>query len=144
MRAPRISRLRGRCDELVVASGGNLYPKMFEDIISAVPGLEHDWQVVFYLEGLREVMEINVESTRQDEDRIEEEVKAQATLKYPDLMKNLALGIFAMRVSVHSPGSMRVSRKLKRLVDRRHFLPGDTNGKLKISQPVQTGKRRSP
>ena len=38
MRAPRITRLRGRRDELVVASGGNLYPKLFEDILIDVPG----------------------------------------------------------------------------------------------------------
>ena len=44
-----------------------------------------------------------------------------ATELYPDLMKNLALGIFEMRVSTHLPGTIRKSRKLKRLVDRRHF-----------------------
>lgn len=144
LRAPRISRLRGRCDELVVASGGNLYPKLFEDILSAVPGLEHDWQIVFYLEGLREVMEINVESSRQDEEELKREIQAQATAKYPDLMKNYALGIFDMRVVLHSPGTMRVNRKLKRLVDQRHYLPGATNGKSSAIRPAQTGKRRAP
>jgi len=34
LRAPRISKLRGRRDELVVASGGNLYPLMFENIVN--------------------------------------------------------------------------------------------------------------
>jgi phenylacetate-CoA ligase len=123
MRAPKIARLRGRRDELVVASGGNLYPKLFENIISAVPGLTHDWQVVFKLEGVREIMEINVETTRPDEELIRGEIREQGSLQYPDLMKNLALGIFDMRILVHPPGTMRVARKLKRVVDQRHFEP---------------------
>jgi phenylacetate-CoA ligase len=123
MRAPRISRLRGRRDELIVASGGNLYPKVFEDILDDVAGLEHEWQVVFRLEGIREILEINVESSRADADRIHEEILREAVVKYPDLMKNLALGIFEMRTVVRAPGSVRSGRKLKRLVDLRFSAP---------------------
>ena len=49
-------------------------------------------------------------------------IKRQATDLYPDLMKNLALGIFEMRLKTHAPGTLRVARKLKRLVDLR-FAP---------------------
>ncbi|MBV8780110.1 MAG: phenylacetate--CoA ligase family protein [Phycisphaerae bacterium] len=119
--APRISRIHGRRDELVVASGGNLYPRMFDNILRNVPGLTLDWQVIFKLEGVREILEINVESTRPDAEQIEAEVHRYATDLYPDLMKNLALGIFEMRVRVHPPGTVRTGRKLRRLLDRRHF-----------------------
>ena len=44
-------------------------------------------------------------------------------IQYPDLMKNLALGIFEMRIVFHTPGGVRVKRKLKRLIDLRHELP---------------------
>src|ERR1700722_4867438 len=37
--APRIEKLRGRRDELIVASGGNLYPLMFEQMLRPVPGV---------------------------------------------------------------------------------------------------------
>lgn len=121
IRAPRISKLRGRRDELVVASGGNLYPLMFENILRNIEGLTHDWQVVFTLEGIREVLSIHVESERTDHALLQGEIFAAATDKYPDLMKNLALGIFEMRVVVRPPGEVRTARKLKRLVDRRHF-----------------------
>lgn len=121
--APRLSKLRGRRDELVVASGGNLYPKMFENIIDRVPGLTHDWQVVFKLEGVREILEINLETTRQDKEKIEQEIHASATDQYPDLMKNLALGIFEMRTVTHPPETLRMNRKLRRVVDRRYFEP---------------------
>jgi len=122
-RAPAIARIRGRRDELVIASGGNLYPKMFEDILTPVPGLTNDFQVRFDLEGVREVMTIRVESTRTDAEVLEREIKQQASLQYPDLMKNLALGIFEMRIAVETPQSIRQGRKLKRIVDHRHFGP---------------------
>ena len=120
---PRIERIRGRRDELVVASGGNLYPKMFANIVGPVAGLTHDWQVVFRLDGIREVLEIHIETERADRDAVEKEIFAQATHQYPDLMKNLALGIFRMTVVFHPPGEVRTKRKLKRLIDRRHFDP---------------------
>lgn len=119
-RAPRMTKLRGRRDELVVASGGNLYPKMFEEILSGVPGLSLDWQVVFKLEGIHEVMEIHVESDDGDDARVHEAIQREAARKYPDLMKNLALGIFEMRTRIHPLGEMRSGRKLKRIVDLRH------------------------
>ncbi len=116
----RMSKIRGRRDELVVASGGNLYPLMFENIIKQVPTLTHDWQVTFTLEGIREVLHIRVESSSSSHDTIRQAILAQAQEQYPDLMKNLALGIFQMRISVHPPGSLRPGRKLKRLVDLRY------------------------
>ncbi len=122
IRAPRMAKLRGRRDELIVASGGNLYPLMFEKILGEVEGLTHDWQIVFKLEGIREVMEIHVESALTDEEALRDEIRRQMSEQYPDLMKNLALGIFDMRIIVRPPGGVRRgARKLKRMVDQRHF-----------------------
>ncbi|HWB54032.1 MAG TPA: AMP-binding protein [Tepidisphaeraceae bacterium] len=121
IRSPFLEKLRGRRDELVVASGGNLYPLMFQTILNDVPELTHDWQVVFKLDGVREVLELNVESFRTDHDVIDEQIRTSAAFHYPDLMKNLALGIFRMETRVHQPGQVRTARKLKRLVDIRHM-----------------------
>ena len=57
-------------------------------------GLTNDWQVVFYLEGIREVLEINVEIRTvptMPPSRRRFTIGRQLML-YPDLMKNLALG----------------------------------------------------
>ncbi len=116
----RMSRLRGRRDEIVVAGGGNLYPLMFENILAGVAGLTRDWQVVLRLQDLREVMEIHVESLRLDHEELRREILARAATQYPDLMKNLALGIFQLRVLIDAPAELRTSRKLKRLVDLRY------------------------
>lgn len=121
MPAPRISKIRGRRDELIVASGGNLYPLMFENILKHVPSVGVDFQVVFTLEDVREILTICVESTRDDHDALFEQIKEVAGNLYPDLMKNLALGIFEMRLSISAPGSIRKGRKLRRMIDRRHF-----------------------
>ncbi len=120
---PLMSKLRGRRDELVVASGGNLYPLMFQNILERLPSLTHDWQVVFRLEGIREIMEIHVETPNGDGPALDAQVREQITAQYPDLMKNLMLGIFQMRVIPHPPKTLRTGRKLKRMVDRRHGIP---------------------
>ena len=82
--------------------------------------------MIFRLDGIREVLEIHVESTRGDARAIEAEIHSSATNLYPDLMKNLAIGIFDMKVIVRPPGTVRTARKLKRLVDRRFITPVDT------------------
>lgn len=136
---PTMEKLRGRRDEMVVASGGNLYPLMFENILSKVPGITHDWQVIFRLEGVREILEIHAEvanaggDDRNDgagvnisaaaQERIRQDIHVQATLQYPDFMKNLALGIFGLRIVLRPAGAIRTGRKLKRLIDKRHFEP---------------------
>ncbi len=121
-RGMRINRLRGRRDELVVASGGNLYPLMFENILQSVQGHTHDWQVIFRLEGIREILELNVEAAGNDtdQDQLRADIHRHATELYPDLMKNLSIGIFDMRIIVHQAGTLRVTRKLKRMVDLRY------------------------
>jgi phenylacetate-CoA ligase len=120
LHALRIGKIRGRTDELIVASGGNLYPLMFEDILHELSGVGLDFQVIFTLEGVREILEINIETARQDNAALFEQIKSRAANLYPDLMKNLALGIFEMRLRTHAPGSIRTGRKLKRMIDRRH------------------------
>ena len=120
LRGMRMARLRGRRDELIVASGGNLYPLMFENILRPLPGLTHDWQVIFKLEALREIMEIHVECTGIEQAALERYVHQQIRLQYPDLMKNLDIGIFDLRMVIHAPGFLRGDRKLKRMVDQRY------------------------
>ena len=80
---PRLSKLRGRRDEMVVASGGNLYPLMFESILRDVPGLTRDWQVVFSLDGLREVLDIRVETERTDTGACRRTSSTEPAISFP-------------------------------------------------------------
>ncbi len=119
IRVPRFSKLRGRRDELVVASGGNLYPLMFETILEGIPGVTRDWQVVFSLKGVREVLDLHVETERNDLTCLQGQIFQRARELYPDLMKNFALGTFEFTVTPHDPGQLRTGRKLRRMIDER-------------------------
>lgn len=118
----RLARMRGRSDEMVVASGGNLYPLMFEAILKDIDGITSDWQIVFRLRGIKEVMEFHLEVKEGvAKDTLEKRVFANIQDRYPDLWKNMAIAIFETAFVYHAPGSLRASnRKLLRMVDKRY------------------------
>ena len=116
----RLAKIRGRSDEMVVASGGNLYPLMFENILKNVSGISKDWQIIVRLDGFKEVLEFNLEkSAPGDRSKIEEAIFSNIEMAYPDLWKNYLLGIFHVEFTYSEPGSLRINRKMIRLVDRR-------------------------
>lgn len=119
----RLARLQGRADEMVVASGGNLYPLMFEEILKDVKGITSDWQIVFYLRGIKEVLELNFElqSESVSKDAVQAKVFENMKSRYPDLWKNFSIKIFEIEFKYHPPHALRADkRKLLRLVDKRY------------------------
>ncbi|MFA5146911.1 MAG: hypothetical protein WC515_06045 [Candidatus Omnitrophota bacterium] len=118
----RLAPTRGRADEMVIAAAGNLYPLMFQEILKDVKGLATDWQVIFRLHGLKETMEFNLELADESisKDAIKEKVLSNIHLLYPDIWKNLSIGIFYIDFVYHKPGTLRVNRKLIRLLDKRY------------------------
>jgi len=118
----RLAKMRGRTDEMVVASGGNLYPLMFEDILRDVEEVSTDWQVVFRLSGVKEVMELNLELKEGcSKDAAEKKIFSNIRLRYPDLWKNLSIGIFETSFVYHRLASLRANnRKFLRLIDKRY------------------------
>jgi len=117
----RLAKIRGRTDEMVVASGGNLYPLMFENILKSVETLTTDWQIILKLHGVKEIMEFNLElKSPETKDAVKERVFSNIKNLYPDLWKNLSLNTFDTGFVYHSPGTLRVNRKMIRLVDKRY------------------------
>lgn len=118
----RLAKIRGRADEMVVASGGNLYPLMFQEILKDVDGITSDWQIVFDLRGIKEVMTFNLELKESGSgDLVKEKILANIRDRYPDLWKNFSIGIFEMEFARYAPGELRRdARKLLRVVDRRY------------------------
>jgi phenylacetate-CoA ligase len=121
LKLPRISLIRGRCDEMVVAACGVLYPQMFERILGPLEGcdISRDWQVAMKMRGLREVMEIHVESAAGKADELRQMILKRISREYPDVTRHLSMDIYDLHVLVHPPGSLRGDRKLKRIVDAR-------------------------
>lgn len=117
----QLAKIRGRADELVVASGGNLYPLMFEEIFKDVKGITSDWQIVFKHRGIKEVMEINLELMDRAEAAVKKDVFDNMKSRYPDLWKNYSIAIFETDFNFHSPGKLRAGKhKLLRMVDMRY------------------------
>jgi phenylacetate-CoA ligase len=117
----KLAKIRGRTDEIVVTAAGNLYPLMFENILKGVEGITPDWQIVFKLRGVKEIMEFNLElKAPGQEERIKKTVSARIQELYPDMQRNAGLGIYEMEFAYHSPGTLRNGRKLVHIIDRRH------------------------
>ena len=121
VRYRKLAKLRGRSDEIVVSAGGNLYPLMFETVLKDVEGITSDWQIVFKLRGIKEIIEFNLE-TRDGAsmDNVRAKVLDNIKDRYPDMWKNYSISIFEMEFVPHSAGALRTDRKLLRLVDRRY------------------------
>lgn len=118
----RLARMRGRTDELIVASGGNLYPLLFEEILKGVDSITADWQVVFFLRGIKEVMQFNMEARPgASTDGLRKNILDNIRARAPDLWKNYSIGIFEMDFAWHEPGTLRAGRhKILRIVDKRY------------------------
>jgi len=106
---------------MIIASGGNLYPLMFEEILKDVDGITSDWQVVFKLRGMKEIMEFNLElRDGSSGDAVKAKVFANIKALYPDMWKNVEMAIFETDFVYHTAGTLRGGRKLLRVVDKRY------------------------
>ncbi len=116
----RLSRLRGRADEIVMLGGEGVSPAVFEGLLGPVPEVSGNWQAVIRYEDHRDVCELRIEldsgnlasATRGIETVLREHHENT-------LWKNKELGLFALRVTEVPRGSLRTGRKLRRLIDER-------------------------
>jgi len=117
----RLSAIRGRVDELVACVWGNVHPHFFEGLLRSIPGVADDWQVALLERGLKPTFQFRLEL--QDEGTRCDEVAARI-LKEIEIRHPLAWTAYLQRMVdldfVFLPkGSLRVGRKLLRLVDER-------------------------
>jgi phenylacetate-CoA ligase len=117
----KLARMRGRSDEMVITAAGNLYPLMFDNILKNIEEITSDWQIVFKLRGIKEIMEFNLEIKDASlKERVKDKVISSIKTLYPDMSRNALLGIYEMEFAYHSPGTVRSGRKLIHIVDKRH------------------------
>lgn len=116
----KISRIRGRRDEMVVMGAGNMHPEIFERVLAGVPGISNRWQVAVRQEGLRDILEIRLEvSNGISPQTIEEAVRSNLQARYPDVWANQTCGMYQLAFRFLEPGALAWGRKPKRLVDER-------------------------
>ncbi len=116
----RIEKLKGRVDEWTVTAMGNIAPWMFESVFSRIPGIG-DWQIVVDKEGMKDRVELHFE-TPDPLDGLESKVMSDFRREFGDASKMTDMGLLTLKAVSHPKGSLRgQDRKLRRIVDKRHF-----------------------
>lgn len=116
----RLSRIRGRRDEMVVMGAGNMHPEIFERVLHDVEGLSDRWQVAVRQEGTRDILEFRLElSNGISPAQIEQSVRSNLQTLYPDVWANQQCGMYQLAFKFLPAGTLAQGRKPRRLVDER-------------------------
>ena len=116
----RISRIKGRRDEMVVMGAGNMHPEIFERVLQGVAGVAENWQVAVRQEGIRDVLEFRLELTNGiARAEVEGAVRRNLESQYPEIWANQLCGMYQLAFRFLPAGSLSQGRKPKRLVDER-------------------------
>src|SRR5882724_2310903 len=118
--AKRIAKIRARVDEMVVCGMGNVGPWVFAELLRDVKGPGADWQAVVKHHGTLDLVELHVELPSFGSRReVERALLLNLRERFADFWKNYQMKLYDFRVIPCLPGSLRNSRKLKRVVDER-------------------------
>jgi phenylacetate-CoA ligase len=114
---PRIARLMGRSDDMLIIRGVNVFPSQVEHVLMSFPEVAEHYQIVVDRQGTMDVLQVNVEVTErifrgETEELLKLKNRLEAKLKS-------VLGVKA-RVKFVEPGTIpRSQGKAQRVVDLR-------------------------
>ena len=112
----RVTRFKGRVDDMIVVKGANIYPQQIERILMLIPGVGRNYLIT--LHGLDEML-IQVEldaETFDGELRKLENIKNSITTQIRGEVQ------VKPQVELLPPGSLPVSEgKTKRVIDKRNI-----------------------
>src|SRR5260370_2803310 len=119
----RISRIRGRCEEMVVMVAGNMHPQIFEDVLDGVEGVSSAWQVAVRQQGVRDILEFRLELTNGvDSAAVESAIRKNLETRWPDVWANHLCGMYQLAFRFLPTGALHQGqqpRKANRLVAQR-------------------------
>ena len=116
----RVSKIKGRRDEMVVMGAGNMHPEIFERVLHDVVGLSENWQVAVRQEGTKDILEFRLELTNgSNTAQVEQAVRRNLASRYPEVWANQVCGMYRLEFKYFSSGSLGQGRKPRRLVDER-------------------------
>ena len=108
----RMSRVKGRVDDMLIVRGVNVFPSEVERVLTAQPELAPHYQVVIDRPGRLD--EVTIEAEVRDRERVNDELEARVRR---ELEETLAL---SARVTLLPPQSIpRSEGKALRVIDRR-------------------------
>ncbi len=111
----RIEKITGRCDDMIILRGVNVFPTQVEEQILKCAGLAPHFQIELIRDGRMDAMVVHVECTA---DRCAPEARAASKNELAHYIKSV-IGVSA-QVVVHDPDFItRSEGKAKRVVDSR-------------------------
>ena len=113
----RISRIKGRCDDMLIVKGVNFYPSQIEDVLMSFPEVATNYQVIVERVGSLDSLTVRVELHPKMFDgdlRKLRKLEADITKSIQDEI------VVSPKVEFHEPGSLpRSEGKAVRVVDKR-------------------------
>ncbi len=113
----RMSKVRGRTDDMLIIRGVNVFPSQIESVIVSTEGVAPQYQLVVTSQGYMDELEVQVEMVKDaftDDYRVLEDIECTLANRLQTI-----LGLKA-KVRLLEPGSLeRFVGKAKRIVDKR-------------------------
>ena len=117
----RITKLRGRSDEMISCGMGHLTPAVFDQVLGDFPAIAREWQVGVLRAGNHDTIEFRIELTNgATPDVVTAAIKERVRDRWPDAWRNYQLKLFEFGFQFKPPGSLSGGRKVRRLVDERN------------------------
>ena len=115
--SPRIKRIQGRVDDMLIIRGINVFPSQVEYTLMSIPEVGEHFQIVVERSGALDDMLVRVELTKESfSDKINDLMKIRQTVEHR--LRN-TLNV-AVDVELVEPGSLpRFEGKSKKVVDKR-------------------------
>jgi Coenzyme F390 synthetase len=115
--SPRINRIQGRVDDMLIIRGINVFPSQVEYTLMTIPEVGQHFQIVVERKGALDDMLVRVELTKESfSDKINDLMKIRQNVEHR--LRN-ALNV-AVDVELVEPGSLpRFEGKSKKVIDKR-------------------------
>lgn len=114
---PRVNRIKGRVDDMLIIRGINVFPSQVEYSLMGIPEVGRHFQIVVERKGALDDMLVRVELNRESfSDKITDLMQVRAKVEHR--LRN-ALNV-AVNVELVEPGSLpRFEGKSKKVIDKR-------------------------
>jgi len=115
--SPRVSRIQGRVDDMLIIRGINVFPSQVEYTLMTIPEVGQHFQIVVERTGALDDMLVRVELTKESfSDKIADLMRIRQNVEHR--LRN-ALNV-AVEIELVEPGSLpRFEGKSKKVIDKR-------------------------
>lgn len=117
--SPRIERITGRTDDMLIIRGINVFPSQVEHTLMQIPEVGDQYMIFVDRQGALDIMTLQVEIRPEAfSDKVEDMVRLKKRIS-GEMKKYLNI---AVNVELMDPGSLpRFEGKAKRVIDRREL-----------------------